>query len=165
MPASNTYEPIATTTLTSAVPSVTFGSIPQTYTDLIIVQNSIGTVSNDSVNLQFNSDTGSNYSVTRLTGNGSAAASNRYSNQPSLQIGDYQQTSSEFAIYTAHIMNYSNSTTNKTVLSRSNTASQWVALMVGLWRNTAAITSIRLLPGSGNFSAGSTFTLYGIKAA
>jgi hypothetical protein len=64
-------------------------------------------------------------------------------------------------------MNYSNATTYKTVLSRSNVAaSASVSANVGLWRNTAAITSIKLyVYPSYNFVAGSTFTLYGIKAA
>ena len=61
MPASNTYEPIATTTLTSAVSSVSFGSIPQTYTDLILVNYFATTTVNEDAYVQFNSDTASNY--------------------------------------------------------------------------------------------------------
>jgi hypothetical protein len=65
------------------------------------------------------------------------------------------------------INNYSNSTTFKTPLIRTNTGPSWgtVFAIVGLWRNTAAITSITFTPDTGNFDTGSTFTLYGIKAA
>jgi hypothetical protein len=66
-------------------------------------------------------------------------------------------------------MNYSNSTTYKTVLGRSNRASSDTAADVGLWRSTSAITRIDLAMGgsfpTNNFASGSTFTLYGIAAA
>jgi hypothetical protein len=64
-------------------------------------------------------------------------------------------------------MNYSNSTTNKTVLSRGGNAATWVTTNVGLWRNTAAITSIKVFAsdGTSNMNSGSTFSLYGILAA
>jgi hypothetical protein len=66
------------------------------------------------------------------------------------------------------IMNYSNATTNKTVIARQNTggSASGAAAHVGLWRNTAAITAITIICYNGiNFVSGSTFTLYGIKAA
>jgi hypothetical protein len=161
-----TYEPIATQTLTSTVSTVVFSSIPQTYTDLELSVSSLGDSATASVNVRFNSDSGSNYSVTRIYGNGSAAASNRYSSQTSLQIGDYQlQSGSEVPLYICKINSYSNSTTNKTTLSRSNTTSYWVSFQCGLWRNTAAINSITFVMGSGSFISGSVFTIYGIKAA
>jgi hypothetical protein len=62
------------------------------------------------------------------------------------------------------IMDYSNTTTNKTNLTRSNNVGNGLAAVVGMWRNTNAITSIRFFPDSGNFSTGSTFRLYGIQA-
>ena len=62
-------------------------------------------------------------------------------------------------------MNYSNTTTNKTVLSRANNAATGTDAIVNLWRSTAAITSIYVYVPSGNFATGSTFTLYGILAA
>jgi hypothetical protein len=68
-----------------------------------------------------------------------------------------------------HLQNYSNSTTYKTVLNRTNYAGSggWTVASVGLWRDTSAITSIRIAISetqTGNFISGSTFTLYGIKA-
>lgn len=65
------------------------------------------------------------------------------------------------------INNYSNSTTYKTAFMRTNTASTYgtVFAIVGLWRSTAAITSITLTPDAGSFATGSTFSLYGIAAA
>ena len=62
-------------------------------------------------------------------------------------------------------MNYSNATTYKTVITRASNANNGVDAVVGLWRNTAAITSINVFLGTGNLDTGSTFTLYGIKAA
>jgi len=62
-------------------------------------------------------------------------------------------------------MNYANSTTNKTVLSRGNNTGNHTIAYVGLWRSTAAITSMLLGTTGSTWMAGSTFTLYGIKAA
>jgi hypothetical protein len=64
------------------------------------------------------------------------------------------------------IMNYSNTTTYKTALHRFNDANAIVFAIVGLWRNTAAINQVRVFSTNAvNFAVGSTFTLYGIKAA
>ncbi len=60
--------------------------------------------------------------------------------------------------------NYSNTTTYKTVLSRCSNPTGGTLAVAGLWRSTAAITSITLTPTAGNWLSGSTFTLYGIKA-
>ena len=162
MPAGSTYTPIATTTLGSAQTTVTFSSISGSYTDLILVANGNSSTLVDTW-LRFNSDTGTNYSTTRLYGTGSSAASDRYLSQSRILAGDFNTTSNTATII--QIQNYSNSATNKTVLIRSNFASSIVFANVGLWRNTAAITSIDFLTSSGTFSVGSTFTLYGIASA
>jgi hypothetical protein len=62
-------------------------------------------------------------------------------------------------------MNYSNSTTYKTILSRGNVTGTGIDLNVSLWRSTAAITNITVTSFTSTYTAGSTFTLYGIKAA
>ena len=159
-----TYEPIATTTLGSGATSVTFSSISGAYTDLILVCNG-NTSSNANNYLQFNSDTGSNYSATRLSGDGTSASSARNTNQTQMLLDGFGfWTSTYEGNKIIHIMNYSNTTTNKTVLTRANTASKGTDALVGLWRSTAAITSVRFNSDS-TIQAGSTFTLYGIKAA
>ena len=167
MPA--TYEPIATQTLGSSVSSVTFSSIPQTYTDLVIVQSAFVANQMDT-RLQFNGDTATNYSWTVLFGSGSAAGSYRESNKTAIPTGYYSQIdiSPATSTFIIQIMNYSNATTNKTVLTRGNNAAsgRGVDAIVGLWRSTAAITSVALnVDASHQYTSGSTFTLYGIKAA
>ena len=82
MAAGNTYVAIATNTLGSAAASVTFSSIPGTYTDLVIVTQAISATA-DNVGIRFNSDSGSNYSQTWLSGNGTSAISSRYSSSTS----------------------------------------------------------------------------------
>jgi hypothetical protein len=162
-----TYSQIATQTLGSATATVTFSSIPGTYTDLILVTNVAQAASNNSLRFRVNSDTGSNYSYTSLQGNGSVATSSRES---SITSGVSSATGST-TIETNHIlhfMNYSNTTTNKTILARGNRASGMTTTDVNLWRSTSAITSIELAMGgtfpTNNFASGSTFSLYGIKA-
>jgi hypothetical protein len=174
MPA--TYEPIATTTLGSDTPSTAFTSIPSTYTDLVLVAfvRDTTTSTYPGFNIQFNADfSGSTaYSWTRLEGNGSTAASTRVSSTGSIQLGlitsaNGSYNSGAFAVVITNIQNYSNTTTNKTTLSRSSSDGAGfgnAATNVGLWRNTAAINRIDLT-GSSGLKAGSTFTLYGIKAA
>ena len=169
MPLPSTMTPIATQTLTAAAASVTFSSIPQGYTDIVMVgslQGSRATYGAD-LHTRYNGDSGSNYSYTYMTGNGSAASSNRYANQTEINNGGTigANGTSEFSVNTIRIMNYSNTTTYKTSISTNAHASQQVQTFVGLWRNTAAITSITFTGNGYNYNAGSTFTLYGIKAA
>ena len=161
-----TYEPIATTTLSSAQSSVTFSSISGSYTDLILVANTATNTSSNYYLIQFNSDTGSNYSSTHLRGTGSAAGSTRYSNQTSVftSIGSTISTTKLASIMTAHIINYSNTTTNKTMLARTDRAGAGTTATANLWRSTAAINSITLDCGADSYASGSIFSLYGIKA-
>lgn len=167
----STYEPIATTTLVSAASSITFSSIPQDYTDLIIVANLRldSAVTTEDCDIRFNSDTGTNYSYTRVYGTGSATGSQRNSNAQqirSLLCTGASSPSGSFAVNTVHVMNYSNATTYKTLISRPSNASDIVTANVGLWRSTGAITSVTLLRASGgSFVTGSSATLYGVKAA
>jgi hypothetical protein len=161
-----TYEPLATTTLGSAAASITFSTISGAYTDLVLVFFTPSNSINDDMYLQYNSDTGSNYSNTILRGNGTTASSTRTSNTTGARFSDQSSpttTTSNTAII--NIMNYANTTTYKTNISRSNNASTGVDAMATLWRNTAAITSIKVYPASGNMATGTIATLYGIKAA
>jgi len=164
MPAGSTYTPIATTTLGSAQSSVTFSSLGS-YTDLKLIMDVLGS-GTGYVSLRFNSDTGTNYSLTRVGGNGSTASSNRATSQTSLDLSwSAAYTSSGRLLETVDIMNYGNSTTYKTLLSRAGKADNAVDAIVGLWRSTSAVTSITLLAQSANFASTSTFTLYGIASA
>lgn len=165
---SQTYIPIATTTLTTSAADVTFSSISGSYTDLVVIMNILTSVDGTAAQFQFNSDTGSNYSNTLMEGSGSTATSSKQSSQADIQFSfNVGGNSTNPQPIVAHINSYSNTTTNKTVLGRYNSASggtyPGVGSVVGLWRNTSAITAIKIFPGSGNFNSGSNFTLYGIK--
>jgi hypothetical protein len=158
-----TYEPIATYTAPSAQSSYTFTSIPATYTDLILVINAIATLGNRALQVILNSDTGTNYSATYITGDGSSASSGRNSSTAYGETyASISQTTRSSVIM--QFQNYSNTTTNKTILTRSN-ADFNVRASVNLWRSTSAISSIKLQLNADNLDTGSTFTLYGIKAA
>jgi len=159
MPA--TYEPIATNTLTSAQSSVTFSSISGSYTDLVLVFTNTHSGSLAGVYLsQINGDTGSNFSETKLYGTGSVAGTDRNQNTTSVNIGLSNSSQCNNIWY---FMNYSNTTTYKTVLARGNSAAGQTRTSAALWRSTAAITSFKI--DGVTFDIGSTFTLYGIKAA
>lgn len=166
-----TYEPIATQTLTGTVATVTFSSIPQTYTDLILVvqgRSSTGG-SSDVLNISFNGNTGSLYSYTRVQGDGSTASSGRETSVTTWRI-NYNlpgggATANVFGLDTIQLMNYSNTNVFKSALWRSSPGQILSALSANLFRSTSAITSIDLFLSVANFVSGSTFTLYGIKAA
>lgn len=163
MPAGSTYTPIATTTLGSTAASYTFSSIPSTYTDLVIVYEGSQTGNGDA-RIQYNGDTAANYSETVVKGNGTAASSARSTNGNFSYIAYTDQSIGRTNII-VQIQNYANTTTYKTCLSRFNTAGSTVGAIVGMWRSTAAINSITISTSVFAFSAGSTFTLYGIASA
>jgi hypothetical protein len=168
-----TYSQIATQTLGSNTTTVTFSSISGTYTDLVLVINIRSTAaSNEDYSLlRFNSDTGNNYSYTYLNGSGTAATSGRSSNVSYISDVTFAAANITSGIFTPgiiNIQNYSNTTTNKTTVSRgsSTTTTGQVSATAGLWRSTSAITSISLscFQSGAQFASGSTFSLYGIKA-
>jgi hypothetical protein len=168
-----TYDKIATYTVTGSpllgTTGVTFSVISQTYTDLMVVQDISTTVSPAIVCMRVGNgsiDTGSNYSQTSLSGTGSAANSQRFTNQ-SLMFSVLAHTGTGRGVYRTQINNYSNTTTYKTALARyDNVPYGATEAVVQLWRNTAAINTVQCFLDRAEFySIGSTFTLYGIKAA
>jgi hypothetical protein len=167
MAAGATYEPIATTTLSSSAATITFSSISGSYTDLVFVSTAKLVSGTAGMQLQFNGDTGSNYSNTFLWATGSSSGSVGNSNATSINFhyGAFLD-STNFAVQIGQIMNYSNTTTYKTVINRDGSAPTGTDAIVGMWRNTSAITQIVVKVGNANvFATGSTFTLYGIAAA
>jgi hypothetical protein len=172
MPA--TYEPIASITLGSdSTPS--FTNIPSTYTDLVLLMSlrSANAASDRYFGLRFNSDSGTTYSLTTLSGNGTAASSYRESNFSRLLsngIPGNGATSGVFGAVTIHIMSYANTNVFKTVLAStadSRHADYSVTRSVALWRSTSAITSIEVSDYgvTSALKTGSVLSLYGIKAA
>lgn len=161
MAAGSTYTPIQSQTLGSAQASVTFNSFSG-YTDLRLVISASNITGDSGIVARFNGDTGSNYSNTGMYGNGTTATSFRDTSQTRVYVGRFDTTISTSV---TEIQNYANTTTYKTVLSRGNDATLTIAT-VGLWRSTAAISTITILDQSGaNFNTGSIFTLYGIAKA
>jgi hypothetical protein len=167
MPA--TYEPIATTTLGSAASSITFSTIPGTYTDLrvILVATGDASAAGQAVLTRFNSDTGSNYSVTRLSGSGSAATSGRFTNIASIYTSFDGLSTTVPTFQQIDIFSYAGSTYKTCLISNNEdkNGSGYVEARVGLWRSTSAITTVAVIANSGNFATGTVATLYGILKA
>lgn len=164
---------IQTYTLSSAQSSVTFSSIPSTYTHLQLrwIGKTDRPETDDVTLVQFNSDTGSNYSWHWLRGNGTVAAAGATSNASSIAIqygatGD-SGASNIFAGAVIDILEYKNTNMYKTIRSSQGldlNGSGWIYLTSGNWRNTNAITSITLDQQYGsNFKQYSRFSLYGIS--
>ena len=167
MAAGATYTPIASNTVSGSTTStVTFSSISSAYTDIVCVGNFGVSTSATVIGVRFNGDTSSNYSQTRLVGNGTSATSNRYSDTQCYLDSSAYVPLSITANVVMNIMNYANTTTYKTFLHRYNDAAGETIACVNLWRATpAVISSMTFLLSSGYFLSGSTFALYGIAAA
>ena len=167
----NTFVKIATVSLGSAAATISFTSIPGTYTDLLIMgslRNSAADTNTDTV-LTFNSNT-ANYSARRLAGNGSSASSDTQGATNGYYFAltgeGTNWTASTFSNGSIYIPNYTSSN-NKSIstdaVAENNGTAASAQLAAGLWSNSAAITSITLTSGNGNFVQYSTATLYGIK--
>lgn len=173
MPLPSTYTPIASQVITgSTTMSVAFNNIPQNYTDLKVIVNTGYTFTDAVMYLEFNGSSAAVYSGTDLNGTGSSATSGRMTNATYFgNAGWYPYPNDATVLGTGiyDIMNYSNSTTFKSLLMRlNNTVSGSSGLRVGLFRSTSPITALRFFLGTYQnpyFTVGATFTLYGIKAA
>ena len=157
------YTLIASQTLAANTGSVTFAGIPQQYTDLMLEFIGSETVAAHNLYLQFNGVATSTYSGTALWGTGSAASSDRRSNQTYFYVDRYGNGTAP-ASAQIHVMSYTNTSINKTSLIRFGAASgNTVEAHVGLWSSTAAITSVTL--GGGGLtliSSGSIARLWGV---
>jgi hypothetical protein len=172
MPAGATYSTIATQTLSSPAASVTFSSIPQTYTDLILVSN------------QFYVSTGGDRFATFQVGNGSVNTGSNYgwtfldTYPGTISSGNSNNQNNGLHSYTASIpttipltctmqlMNYSSTVTNKSFLNRFSASNINTGAYINIWQQTTAIDIITITCGSSvNFATGSSFSLYGIAAA
>ena len=164
--------PIATAvgngTSTSAI---LFSNIPQIYQDLYLViyslQSGAGSLIIDNFNLD--GDANSNRSYTKLQGDGSSATSGKVTSSTTISLTPGYSTGSSTIPTTAevHILNYANTTTNKTLLSRvaaDANGSGTTFLNVGMWASTAALTAFQISTGSANyFTANARISLYGIR--
>jgi hypothetical protein len=169
-----TYELISSNVLGTAAASVTFSAIPATYTDLVLRASirSAEASTTTPIRLQFNSDTATNYSVTTINGDGSAANSFRRTNFTYIdgyQVPAASGTASTYSSTELYIPSYRASQNKPMSLmqveERNSTAAEMNGI-AGLWRNTAAITSILIdLGGTTNFATGSSFYLYGLKSS
>ena len=170
----NTYEAIATVTVGSGgASSISFSSIPATYTDLslLISARTDGSEIDRLINLTFNGST-SGYSTRELLANPPTVSSLSWSSAAQIylfQMAASSATANTFGNIQAYIPNYAGSN-NKSLscdgVTETNATSgtnRLLSLSASLWANTAAITSINLTPQAGNFVQYSTATLYGIK--
>jgi len=166
----NTYVLIASNTLSSTAASVTFSSIPGTYTDLVLRVSARDSADTpiSSLTMTFNSDTATNYSQTILAGSGSAASSSRttsVSGDARVVIQPSTYTTNVFGSFEIYIPNYTVSA-NKPYsyfgVTENNATAAEIRANAALWRNTAAISTITLAAPN-NFVSGSSFFLYGIK--
>ena len=177
---SGAYDSIATTTLTTATASVTFSSIPATYTHLQLrcsIQSDRATYGIDAFKININSDTGSNYAYHDLRGDGAnanAGATASTNSITSAGSGIGTTTGSTFGAVIMDILDYANTSKYTTVRTLAGndingtiaTLGGQVMLDSGLWMNTAAVTTIVFAPVYGtNFTQYSKFALYGIKGA
>jgi hypothetical protein len=162
----NTYVELKKEVVTgSPVTSVNFDLTGITgYTDLVLVATGTATAGNVNANLRFNGNSEAVYSDTYMSGTGSAAQSNRHSNQTLMYLQGYGWWDQTQGNTIVHIMDYRSSTKYKSVLSRANFSNNGVSALVGMWRKTNPITSIEFRADSSTFTVGSTFSLYGIKA-
>ena len=162
--------PLASITLSSAINGVQFGSISQSYTDLILVVSSNGSRASlgGDIRCQFNGDTGSNYSYTMTQGLGSSVWNERASSQTYINMANNigLPSTSDYVTTIMQFFSYSNTTTYKTCIVRhAGVTSGNIQMRTGLWRSTSSISSIYLWNEAGalyNFNAGTTFNLYGI---
>jgi hypothetical protein len=170
MAAGNTYESIATYTTTGTPTTYTMSSIPSNYTDIVLVGH-FHFDGPSNFTMWVNGDTSSIYSTTNLGANGSTASGGRQTGVGSwllsYQIG--APTVAGTGHMVAHFQNYSNTNINKAAIIRMDAGAATypgTQLIAGLYRSNSAISSITISGNSGTtVQAGSTFTIYGIRAA
>jgi hypothetical protein len=164
------YESIATVSVgAGGASSVTFSSIPSTYSHLQIRAIAKSSSTGTYWFMRFNSDTATNYSVHELYGTGTSALAYGAANTTSVEIYYSIETSTASNVFAASvidILDYGNTNKFKTVRKlggTENNSAGGIDISSGAWRSTNAITSISFTPNTGNFAQYSYFALYGVN--
>jgi len=164
------FDSISTTTISgSGVTSITFSSIPQTYSHLQIRYWTIAATANNSYpRLRFNGDTASNYNSDRLVSDGTSVTTYSGTTTSQIESSGFTWTAGDVdpEVGIIDIADYANANKYKVAISyggADQNAGGGVWLASGVWRNTAAITSITII--SPSFGVPAKFALYGIKGA
>lgn len=162
----NYYEPLASTLLASATASITFTNIPQGYKHLQIrgiIANSTGLAG---FAMTFNGDTSANYNWHYMQGNGATTASGATTSATSITGALGTNTANIFGGSVTDILDYANTNKYKTAKifhGYDANGSGYIQMNSGSWMSTAAITSITMTCGSGNFTTYTRLSLYGLK--
>ena len=158
-----TYEKIATANGTGSSGTITFTSIPGTYTDLRIISN-YSLTGGSSNFLTFNNNTSAIYSERNLDGDGTVAESSNRVDQTKIVL---LSASTDRTFHAIDVLNYTSSKYKNCLITQSiNTLYGRIRQTVGLFQDTSAITRLDFTLGNPeSFTSNSTFTLYGIKAA
>ena len=163
----NSFDSIATVSLSGTASSAEFTSIPSTYSHLQIRYMDLSGVLAGDIRLQFNNDTGSTYSIHYLYGDGSSVVAGPATNSTYIAAG-VSGNSTYSSVGAVDILEYGNTNIYKTVRTLSgvdvNGSGGYLWYSSGNWRSTSAVTSIKLFINGYNFNANSHFALYGIKA-
>ena len=156
--------------------SITFSSIPQTYTDLCLLISWRSTATNavDLGGFHFNGDTGANYEFKILVMGGTGAAGSATNSNYLAQYNNWSLvfqvpnsfTANTFANHSVYLPNYSTTGSykrvNAEVVTENNSTSSYCQIGAGYWRNNSAINSINFTSYGGSWVEGSSISLYGI---
>ncbi len=150
------YIALANITLTSTDNEVVFANIPNTYRDLVLVAVHTSNTGGADTGVRFNSDSGGNYTMVRMSSAGPSSAS---ANQSYAYSGDNNPDRRTVII---QIMDYAQTDKHKTILTRYAGFSDTTMAIAARWANTNAINTVSIFPNGGSWTSGSTFALYGI---
>ena len=171
----NTYTLISSNTLSSSAASVTFSSIPSTYTDLVVRISARGldaALNTETMQFFVNGSTSAQYSYRGMRNFNSTATSDSSSGNTSgtlsRVLNGNSSTANSFTNYELYIPSYTASQAKPISgmggVEENATASYYNNATAALWNNTAAITELKFQPNNSSaFASGSSFYLYGIK--
>ena len=165
------YDSIATTTVGGAgAASITFSSIPSTYTHLQIrgINKTTAGTGNEWLTFQVNGATTNIAARHTLYGDGSTITSEGETTTQSywFAFGSADSTASVFGAVIMDVLDYANTSKNKTFKTLSGwdkNGSGFSAFNSNLWNSTSAITSLTIIPRTNSFAQYTSFALYGIK--
>ena len=165
------YDSIATAVGTGSSDTITFSSIPSTYTHLQVrgIANAanIGAL----MAMRLSGDTGSNYARHYLDGSGSSATAGAATSQTQMSFFDVTRLptlSNTYGVFVCDILDYADTNKYKTVRilsGQDSNGSGGIDLTSGLWMSTSAVSSVTIRLNTSNFTTATQFALYGIKGA